>query len=225
MRIGKKYQGNRKSDKCIVVFHGWGGNSLYFRLVLSPLFYKYHFLFYDYSPDVLNSDPFLVLDNFRKIKKDFYQEVKKFSDKQIILFGTSLGAFIALYLANLPLEDNPKKLILNTIGSSASETFWYGTATQKLKKESIKKGFSLEDFKRIWQEIEPKNNIPQKPYLKYLVFISKKEKVIPFYLCQEFLRLLNGREVEVYFNKYLSHIPAGFLNAFRIKKIKKFIEG
>jgi len=224
MRLRKTFLGNKNSDKCIVVLHGWGGNSLYLKIPLSPLFKYYSFLFYDYPADVLNPDPFSVLENFRKIKEDFLNEVNKLSQKQLVLFGTSLGAFLSTYLANTPFEDNPRKLILNTIGSSITETFWFGAATRKLKEETVKKGFTLEDFKSIWHEIEPKNNIPKKPYLKYLVFISKKDKVIPFYLCEEFLRLLEGKEAKIYFNKYLGHLSASFLNTFRIKKIKRFLE-
>jgi len=224
MRFRKTFLGNKNSDKCIVVLHGWGGNALYLKIPLLPLFKYYSFLFYDYSPDILNPDPFSVLENFRKVKEDFLNEADKLSKKQLILFGTSLGAFLSTYLANTPFKDNPKKLILNTIGSSISETFWYGAATKKLKEEARKKGFTLEDFKKVWHEIEPKNNIPKKPHLKYLVFISKKEKVIPFYLCEEFLKLLEDKEAEVYFNKYLGHISASVFNTFRIKKIKRFVE-
>ncbi len=224
MELRKTFLGNKYSDKCLVVFHGWGWNSLYLKIVLRPLFKYYSFLFYDYSPDIINPDPFSVLENFRKIKGDFLSEVNKLSQKQLILFGTSLGAFLSTYLANTPFEDNPQKLILNTIGSSVSETFWYGQATKKLKEKVIKKGFTLEDLKEIWHEIEPKNNIPKREDLKYLVFISKREKVIPFYLCEEFLRLLEGKEAEVYFNKYLGHVSASLFNTFRIKKIKGFLE-
>ncbi|MCD5396132.1 MAG: alpha/beta hydrolase [Candidatus Pacebacteria bacterium] len=224
MRFKKTFLGNKNSEKLLVVFHGWGGNSFYLRLSLKPFFKNYSFLFYDYSADILNPDPFSILKNFQTIKKDFYNQLEIFSEKKIILFGTSLGSFLSTYLANIPQGSNLERLLLNTIGSKISETFWYGKATQKLKREMLKKGITLEDLKEMWEEIEPKNNIPQRENLRYLVFLSKKEKVIPFYLCEEFLKLLEGKPAEIYFNKYLGHLGACMFNNFRIKKIKKFLE-
>ena len=45
MRLRKTFLGNKNSDKCIVVLHGWGGNSLYLKIPLLPLFKYYSFLF------------------------------------------------------------------------------------------------------------------------------------------------------------------------------------
>jgi predicted esterase len=225
MKLKKTFLGNKNSKKCVIVFHGWGGNSIYFRLALKPLFKKYFFIFYDFSPDILTSHPEDLLENFRRLRQDaalLIKKLKKENYQEFYLFGTSIGAHIAMYLSNYIPE--VRKVILNMIGSSCSEAVWYGMATRKIKKEMQERGITLEKLKELWQEIEPKNNIPKRRNIQYLIFISKKEKVIPFWLCQEFIEKLEKENAIIYINKYFGHTVSGFINALRLKKIKEFLE-
>jgi len=224
MEIKKTFCGNKNSKKCIIVLHGWGGFSWYFKIVLSPFFFFFFFVFYDYTADILNPDPYKVLENFRLFKKeigDLIYKLKKSGKEEFVIFGTSLGAFLACYFSNFFPEI--KKLILNLIGSKLSETVWLGVSTKKIKQKMEESNWTFEKLRRLWQEIEPENNIPQRKNIEYLIFISKKEKTIPFRLCEEFVGQLKGKKIKVYYNKYFGHGVASYLNPLRLKKIKNFL--
>ena len=119
--IEGNYKNSLTQSKCILFFHGNAGN-ISFRLSYIQKLYELGFslLFFDYpgfglSTGIANEDLCIKCGN------QFYNyliDIKKYSNKDIILYGESIGGSIALSVANIY---NSKYLILQSTFTDIKE--------------------------------------------------------------------------------------------------------
>ena len=136
---------------------------------------------YNYTEDMLNSDPVLTkkycLKLMKKIEKDLKQ-LKKIQKRNFYLYAQSLGVIFAAYIAdNIEI----KKIIYVVPGQNLAESFWYSTHTQQLKKEMQKNKITIKKLKKLWKEISPDYHLKNKAKkANYLVKLSVNDTLIPY---------------------------------------------
>lgn len=119
------------------------------------------------------------------------------------------------------------KLILNTAGSDPAENVWVSKITNgKFKSEIINKGYTLEKLQKAWRTITPINNIDNLKDKKILVYLSKKDKIIPFSIGMKFIQELDKRnyDYQLIVNTKLGHLQTAMFNSFRATVYLKFLE-
>ena len=119
------------------------------------------------------------------------------------------------------------KIVLNTVGGDLAETVWsWDIAKPWFKNDIVKQGIKLQELKQIWKDISPINNIDNLQGKKILMYISKKDNIIPYesQALTLFKALENkGYKVKLVTNNYLHHAFTVAYNLLRPKLYLKFL--
>ncbi|MEK9194669.1 MAG: hypothetical protein AAB884_02555 [Patescibacteria group bacterium] len=173
------------SHTLYIIIPPWRGKLDYFQRLRNKIrkegnsFIEYQFASGILSPDIENTR-----DLFIKIRNKIVNEIKslnsqyKFSEIEVI--GVSLGCVEALMIANA----NPyvNKITLVVPGNSLASSVWYGLRTRYIKGIIEAKGTTLDVLEKEWSILAPENNIDSLRGKKINVWLSKNDKVIPYYL-------------------------------------------
>ena len=168
---------------------------------------NFGYIYYYFTKDILNSDPFLTKEYFNqllsKIEYDI-QELKKSKKRTFFIYAQSLGGLFAMIISD---KEDIKKCILINPGDNLSESFWYGTATQKLKIEMEKDGITLKKLKKIWETISPDFYFKEKARKTiFFIKLSAKDKIIPVKNGEKLIELFKLKKIEYILHKnFLSH--------------------
>ncbi len=217
------------NKRVIFLLAGWY-NKLWMFWVFSKIlsFNGFYCITYAYDGDIFSPNTEATTKHFNKIQDEILLkiiELKKRGYKDFSIFGTSLGSMLALMIADK--SSDISKIILNTTGIDISEVVW-GWVKVKIpfKKELLKQNLTLKQLKVLWNDITPASNINNLKNKKILVYLSKKDEIIPFNLGQ---RLVNEFENKRYnytlvTNNKLNHLFTGTYNLFNAGRYLSFLK-
>ena len=141
-----------KSDKTLVLIHGFGSNKDNWLQLAKELNGKYHLIIPDLVGDGESSKPMTIdytISNQTKMLKEF---LNKFKNKNIVLIGNSMGGHIALNYAYQykiyslilidPMGIKTEKSFVDKLGKEKLEELYLNVCTVEKMKKIIELGFS-----------------------------------------------------------------------------------
>jgi len=220
-----------KNKKVIFLLTGWGNKIFQYIFVIKVLTERgYRCIVYEYDKEILSSDIAKTVKNFFKVKKDILNSIKLLKNqgiKEFSVFGTSLGSVLTFLVANNSKEI--KKLVVNLTGADLAEVVWSwdNVRGSNIKKELIARNIDLLKLKNSWKILSPINNIKNLKDKKILIYISKKDELIPY---RQSLQLIDQLkyldcQIKVVTNKHLNHILSGTKNLLKFNRYLTFLEG
>jgi len=220
-----------KNKKVIFLLTGWGNKIFQHIFVIKVLTERgYRCIVYEYDKEILSSDIAKTVKNFFKVKKDILNSIKLLKNqgiKEFSVFGTSLGSVLTFLVANNSKEI--KKLVVNLTGADLAEVVWSwdNVRGSNIKKELIARNIDLLKLKNSWKILSPINNIKNLKDKKILIYISKKDELIPY---RQSLQLIDQLkyldcQIKVVTNKHLNHILSGTKNLLKFNRYLTFLEG
>lgn len=227
-KITKEIIECKGSDKAVIYFPYWTGNSKSYKKIAKKLPNHTH-IFYDFPNEVLSKDIKVSLNYLIKLFRNADKSVKllrKMGYKEITLVGSSLGSNIALKLATLVKVD---KIILNTIDRNIALEIFTSPALKKLKSFLTKKEFTYDNLEKIYKFISNKSNlkkIKNKDKIKLLIFISKRDIFCPKEQVMIVIDELNRLNIQYKLKecRFFGHVLCIYKNLFFNKKIIRFIK-
>lgn len=228
----KKYQINemgKHNKKVVFLFAGWH-SKLWMYWLFSKILSSngYYCITYAYDNDVFSPDTQKTTKHLNEIKDDVLSKIKKLKNEgrnEFYIFGTSLGSMIALMVADK--SPDISKIILNTIGIDISETVWgWNNIYPEFKKKLIKQNLTLEKLKKVWSPITPANNINNLKNKKILIYLSKKDEVIPYDLGKSLVIEFEKKNYNynLVINKNLKHTYTGIFNLINARHYLMFLK-
>jgi hypothetical protein len=204
--IHKKFEYVNRSKELYVFFPPWHNkfkdNKILRRKILQS---GSSFLEYAFNGHVLSSDYKLSLKYFKKINKEILKEIKKFKKEyhsvKINFIGVSLGCINEFMVANTLKKIN--KFVVIVPGHCLAESLWKGIKSRKIRREFEERGISLEKLKKYWKELSPQSNLRNINAEETLVYLSKADKVIPYYCGKRLVKKMKG--VELHENRFFGH--------------------
>jgi hypothetical protein len=224
-----------KNKKVIFILGGWG-NSLVLYLPLIKLFnsYGYYCIFYSFKKSCFTWEVVNTVNNFKTIKASVLNEItrlKKENYSSFSIFGTSLGSALAIFIANS--SKDIARIILNLVGDDIAEIAWSWNVNRlwrlrfaSFKKELIKKNMTRKKVKEIWQEIAPINNLTNFKNKKILVYLAKKDKIIPYGCGQKLIKEFKDRKLSFILceNNFFGHLSSAIYNLIRFNIYLNFLK-
>lgn len=218
----------KHNKKVIFLLAGWQNKLWMFGLFSNILAGNgYYCIAYAYDIDIVAPDTKKTNENVLEIRNnilDRISQLKKEGHSDFSIFGTSLGSLISILVANK--SSDISKVILNTTGIDIAETIWsWDKVKIYFKKALIKQNFTLEKLIDVWKPITPFNNIDNLHGKKILVYLAKKDEMIPYSLGQRLVEQLqsNKYDVKVITNNYFGHTLTGTWNLLNAKVYLKFL--
>lgn len=165
-----------------------------------------------------NEIKMLVLNQIKDLQQRGYSDFS--------IFGSSMGAFLSVLIANS--TSSIRKVILNTVGADLAEVAWAwdNTSQDYFKKEIIAKGYSLQQLKSEWKSIAAINNIGSFKNKQLLIYLGKRDELIPYKQGLIFVQALKSKEANMALieNKYLNHFLTLGYNLFRSNIYLSFLK-
>jgi esterase/lipase len=221
------YPGNSKH--VIFLLPGWHIKTWMFWLFAKILqFNDYHCLLYEYNDDVLSPDTKKTVTDLTLIRDDILTRIislKKTGYTQFSVFGTSLGSTIALMAADK--SPDIKHLILNLIGFDMAETVWsWNNVFNYFKHDLIRQGVNLKRLQAEWKAISPRNNINGLRNKQVLIYLAKKDGVIPFHSGLKLVKAIKKKnyKYKLIVNPGLGHFFAGTYNLIKASSYLTFLK-
>lgn len=228
MALFKKQGFGPQHKKVVFLLAGWR-MKLWSLWPASKILEKngFYCITYTYDNSVFSPDVSKTVENFQLIKNDILQsisELKKKGYTEFSVAGGSLGSIFAVLVAN----ESPDitKLILNTTGADTAKNVWISSITKGAFKESIiKQGYTMEKLQQAWRSIIPIHHIDNLKNKKILVYLSKRDTVIPFSLGMELIQAFEKRDYDyrLIINTRLGHIATAMYNSFKAKDYIDFL--
>lgn len=227
MHIYHKAYGE-KNKRVIFLLTGW-----HTRLWMYHPFSKiletngFYCITYAYNNDILSPNTQQTVENFTKVRDDVLQkieELKRDGLSNFSVFGTSLGSLIAIMIAHK--SSDVSKIILNTTTIDGARTVWsWDHVKTYFKKDLIRQHFTLEKLQKVWASISPEHNIDNLKRKKFLIFLSKKDQIMPYSLGRELVEKLEEYhyECKVIRNKHWGHALTCYYNLINSKVYLKFL--
>jgi len=210
-----------RSDTAIFFYHGWGGSEMHYSYLVKRLD-SYNRVLFNYPRCIISGEPKDTIhyyDEILKKTKEAVTRLKRQGVKKFYLHGTSLGAFISVYVAN---NIGFEKLILNAGGSSLSETFWTCISMRPEKRVAIERGYTLKEIKKSWRNLEPYNNLTNIKNKTILMYISKTDMLVSFKLQKELLDKLKKNNTVAVKKYKLGHYYTALRSVLDYKTAKRF---
>lgn len=227
-RIYRKEYG--KSNKKVLFFlTGWKSNIAQHGIFLKLLQTNgYRVIAYSFDNEILSPNQKEVHKNSFKVKNMVLTQLaklKKEGIKVFYIYGESMGALLSLMIANESKEIS--KIILNACGADLAETVWgWDKEKPDFKKQLLKNKLTLKILKEEWKSIAPINNIDNLQGKKILLYISKKDNIIPYET--QAITLFNGLKQKKYSLKLVvnnsRHVITIALNLLRPKIYLNFLK-
>lgn len=217
-----------KNKKVIFLLTGWQ-NKWWMFWLFSKIFYLkgYCCITYIYDKEILSSNPAKTVEIVNEIKKDILLKIsyfKKSGYSEFNIFGTSLGTVITILVANT--SDDISHVILNTTGADIASIVWsWDTVIPHFKRDLLERDVTLKKLKRAWKTISPLENINKLQNKRILIYLSTKDKVIPYQLSQELINQLIKRRYtfRVIINNHFGHFLTGAYNLLNSRIYIKFL--
>lgn len=214
---------NRK--KIVVMVSPWRFADSCFNRIKKEIPSKYGYIHFWYEKDLLNSDPELTRKNFLKLIDKIIHKLENLNEKkkrEYYGYGQSLGGLFIMISGDMV---EFKKSVLILPGSNLADCFWNGKATKHIKKEMEGKRITLQELKRVWEDISPDHYFNHKAKkTNYLILLSKRDKVIPYKNGLNLLKLLRKKKINFKVEKsVLPHLPAAIRACLLPKKRLKFL--
>lgn len=220
----------RKNKKVIFLLTGWGTKMWMFTPFAQILaFNGYYCITYTYDKEILSPQTADTVNKIKSVSKsilDKIEELKANGFRDFYIFGTSLGSTIALMVANKSKDIS--KVVLNTTGSDIAETVWgWDRFNSSFKNSLISQGFTLSKLKNEWKDISPENNINNLKNKSLLIYLSRKDEVIPYKLGKKLADQFKERNYQytLVINNNFNHIFTGFYNLVNISVYLSFLKG
>jgi len=220
----------RDNKKVIFLLAGWC-NKLWMYWIFSKIIAMngFYCITYAYDVDVLSPDTKKTLKHFSDLRDSILKKISKLKKegyKEFSIFGTSLGSVISLMVANNSPEIS--KVILNAVGADLAETVWsWDKIIPSFKDRLLKQGLTLSKLKKEWRKIAPINNIHNLKNKNILVYLSKKDEVIPFGLGKKLVREFDKKNYNytLVVNNKLRHLNTCAYNLFKVNVYLNFLKG
>jgi hypothetical protein len=123
-------------------------------------------------------------------------------------------------------SNDVKKIIFNTGGADIALNVWTSSITRgKFKKEIINQGYTLESLREAWQSINPLDNMENLNDKKFLVYLAKKDKAIPFSNGMRVIYELRKKKCSyrLIVNTNFGHLLTGIYNSLNAKVYLEFL--
>lgn len=212
--LKKKFSYKKNSRQLFVLLPPRGGR-LYYNFFSRRFLLKNGFsvLEYQFPRAILSTDWKLTRNHFNFIRKSINKEMEKliikYKFQKITIVGISLGSIIACISAgHNPLVD---ELILVLPGHCLAESMWMGISSQQIRREYEKQHISLKQLKTHWYTLSPENIITNLKSKKFSIFLSRADKVVPYYCGKKLLDKVKSMKYPLYFeiNNHLGHYLTG----------------
>lgn len=214
----------KDNKKVVLVFTGWSNPQILFWFLGKVLeSYGFKAIVYTYSPSILSPNPEQTQKNFRRVVDDAKKRVTslpKKEQKNLAVFGTSLGSAFAFMLASeLPTV---KKVIANLIGADLAEIVWSWENMQK----KLKKKITKEQLQDLWFDLNPINNMETFSNKQLLLYAAEHDEIIPFAEAKKLI----GRckedhlEYEAIINSRHHHLASATINILRFQTYIDFLQ-
>ena len=195
-----KFYHVRDSEVLCVIMPPWGVHlSLSFLMRIQLAKKGISTLEFELPKAILSTNWKYTLNNFIQISDVVSDEIdilrRKYLFKRIVVVGLSIGCINACMISNNNRSVNEVKLIVP--GHCLAESMWNSMDTKKVRRAYENQGISLEKLKKYWSKIAPQNNINNMKSKKISVFLSKHDKVIPFYSGMKLLDALKSSKYDV----------------------------
>lgn len=222
--IDTLYLDNPKSNKCVIYFHGNSGNMTYcFDMI--KFFYNFSsIIIFDYR-SYGKSSGFKINLNQKSLNKDsmiiwkYVTGELNYKDNHIVLYGESLGCFLAVYLTyQINKKDAyPDTLILHSPFTSLSHTIMHKINRKYLHLLSYPVSFLYKSFRldKYINKISPKINI--------IIAHSIYDNIIPYSESLELFNLIKLRSNCQLINLTGSHYKIGMPD-FYIYKLSEIFK-
>lgn len=185
-------------------------------------------ILYEYDDDVLSPNTQKTVKSLLSIRDDILHKIevlKKDGCTEFSIFGTSLGSNISLLVANRSKDIS--HVILNTTGIDIAETIWsWQSVFPYFKEMLLKNNYTLERLQEEWKPISPRHNIDNLKNKDILVYVSKKDEIIPYYLGKQLLEAFKERNYsyKTIVNTQLNHFFTGVYNLFNCSIYSQFLK-
>lgn len=217
------------SKRAVFLLAGWQNKLWMYRLFAYLLAWNgFYCIICAYDDDVFSPDTEKTVKELLSIRNAVLRKVAQLKDMGITefsLFGTSLGSMIAILVANA--SPDVSKVILNTTGLDLAEVVWsWNHGNYYFKRELQSQHFNSEKLRVAWAPINPVNNLDHMHGKKFLVFLSKKDEIIPYELGRQLVDHLREKGVpcHVVVNRTLGHILTGMYNLFNAPLYLSFLK-
>lgn len=178
-----------------------------------------------YDNGVFSPNVSKTVKSLLSIKNDILEWISNLKKNGYNEFGGSLGSLIAVLVANE--SEDISKLILNTAGSDPAENMWVSDITKgKFKAEIIKQGYTLEKLQKAWKPISPIHNLDKLKNKKILVYLSKRDRVIPFPVGMKLIQAFEKKQYkyQLIVNPRLGHMYTSLYNSVRANVYLDFLK-
>lgn len=229
MNIFKTKEFGKKNEKVIFLLAGWY-MKLWSLWPLATILEKngYYCICYAFDNNVISPNVPQTVENMLLIKNDILSKInalKKDGHKHFTIGGASLGTIIAILVANESKDIS--KIVLNTTGADPALNVWIsGMTKDKFKKKVMNQGYTLKKLQQAWRPIIPIYNMDNLKDKKFLIYLSKKDKAIPYEengrrLIQELDK--RGYDYQLIVNTKFGHLSTTFYNVFKPSVYLKFL--
>jgi len=220
----------KNNKKIIFLLCGWPGKIWHYYLTAKILEINgFQSIIYEYDKNILSSSIKDTIENTTSVKEDILKQIslfKKGGFQDFSIFGTSYGTIISFMVGNQSRDVT--KIILNLSSLDLAETVW---TWNKGKDSQVKKGIlhhniNLQQLRKKWYQLSPINNLTNLKNKKILIYLAKKDEVIPYKLQKklfEKLMEINNNIQFNYDNKH-NHPISALLNLLKYNKYVKFLD-
>lgn len=228
MAIFKTKEFGKNNKKVVFIIAGW-----YMKLwsiwPVAKILEKngYYCICYTYEYSVFSTNIPKTIHNIHLIKNDILKTINQLKKKGYTNFSiasVSLGGVINMLVANE--SKDVKKIIFNTGGADIALNVWTSSTTRgKFKEEIISQGYTLESLREAWQSINPLDNMENLNDRKFLVYLSKKDKAIPFSNGMKVVYELQKKKCNyrLIVNTNFGHLLTGIYNSLNAKVYLEFL--
>jgi esterase/lipase len=225
-----KHKTGSKNKKVVFLLAGWKSKLSAFWSVAQLLRLNgFYTITYAYESEILSPQfeqtRTAMLEVKERILKEI-EELKKQGYNDFSIFGTSLGASLALMVADN--SSDVRRVILNLTGSDLPKVVWeWG---EKLNKEFHtyfkKHDISFEELENSWKVISPENNINNLKGKKILLFLAQKDRIIPYKFGEDFVKKLqkNNYDHILKVTPFGAHSLVGMYNFLKFKTYLDFLK-
>lgn len=208
--LKNKFSYKKESKELFVLLPPWGGK-LYYNFFPRKFLIKKGFsvLEYEFPKAILSSNWKFTLDHFNFIRKSVTKEIEKlkkvYGFQRITIVGVSLGCVNACMCANN--NKSIDEIFLIIPGHCLAESMWQGISTQQIRQEYENQKISLKELKNHWHTLAPENNITNLKSKKVSIFLSKADKVIPYYCGKKLFEKAKSKRYNLFYkiNNNLGH--------------------
>lgn len=218
-----------RNDKVVLVLSGWGAKQWQMWFVGKLLqAHGYTAIIYTYDKSLLTPNVKQTVKNFKEVKNNALRTIATLSKKEqknLVIFGTSIGSSLSLMIANESKEI--KKIILNLVGSDIAQIVWsWDKVIPGFKKDLLEDKVTFETLKNAWLELSPIHNLDNLKKKAILLYGAKHDEIIPFSQTEELIA--TGKEkrlnIETVINTTHNHRTSAIVHYLKYTVYVAFLQ-